>query len=179
MSLAYTPSILSKLRNANLLLDTCTIIDASNCDEINDFLEKLSALGCTFLSLPAVREEFTCSAKNLNDYGKLSSYINSLGIVFLNNAEKNLSVNDNATFNIALKRCKNIHPSYVDRMLMAVPYLYRYSSEEILLVTSNHKDIPRELFELKGFITYSDNIFHNIGIYKFNVIAFDKIISNI
>ena len=179
MSLAYTPDIFNELRDVNLLLDTCTIIDSSNCDEIDDFLRRISTSGCTFLSLPAVREEFTCSAKNLNDYNKLMDYIDTLGIVFLNNVEKKLAVDDDVVFNIALGRCKNIHPSYVDRMLMAVPFLYRNSSERILLATSNHKDIPRELFDLKQFITYGDNVFHNIGIYEFNVLSFSDKIRNI
>ena len=53
------------------------------------------------------------------------------------------------------------------------PHLYRDSSEDILLMTSNHKDVPLEIFDRIGFISYDDKEFHNIGIYKFNADSFD------
>lgn len=174
MSLIYTPDLLKKLEDANVLLDTCVMIDASNSDDVDTCLRSLLENGCTFLTLPAIREEFTCSAKSRKDYENLSKYIGSFDIVFLNNTEKRLISDDNALFNIALGRCKNIHPSYVDRMLLSTPYLYRNSSEKIYLMTSNHKDVPLELFDRIGFITYDDEIFHNIGIYAFNENNFVK-----
>lgn len=179
MSLAYTHNVLEKYSKSYLLLDTCTIIDASNCDEIDFLLRKIAESGCTFLSLPAVKEEFTCSAKNKTEFKNLLDYIDSLNILFLNNTEKRITNNDNIDFSIVLGRCKNIHPSYVDRMLLSIPHLYQKSSENIHLMTSNYKDVPLELYNLEDFITYSDKIFHNIGIYSFNANSYERRIKTI
>lgn len=180
MSLIYTPDLFEKLRDANLLLDTCTLIDASNCAEVDDFLESLLKRDCTFLSLPSVKEEFTCSACNLDEYKQLSDYIESLQIILLNNTEKQLSSNKNMIFNIALKRCRNIHPSHVDRMLLATPYLFSGSAEKIFLMTSNYKDVPQELFSLVGFVSYeSAGVFHNIGVYGFDNDGFHRKVSDL
>ena len=81
--------------------------------------------------------------------------------------------------NMVLRHCKNIHPSYVDRMLLMTPYLYRDSSEDILLMTSNHNDVPLEIFDRIGFISYDDKEFHNIGIYKFNADSFDRMVATV
>ena len=179
MSLICTPNLFNTLKNSNLLIDTCTIIDASKCDEVDNFLSKLSGQGCTFLSLPSVKEEFTRSANNLEDYNKLSDYIDSLQIIFLDSIERNRMNEDGAIFNIALNRCKKINPSYVDRALLATPYFYRDSSEDIYLITSNHKDIPEELYDRIEFISHDIGGFHNIGIYKFNFQNFEQMMSDV
>ena len=88
MSLVSTRKPFDDLENTRVLLDTCTIIDASNCDDVDSYLRKMQDEGCTFLSLPAVREEFTCSAKGLEEYNESLEYLNSLNIVFLNNTER-------------------------------------------------------------------------------------------
>ncbi len=59
------------------------------------------------------------------------------------------------------------------------PHLYRDSSEDILLMTSNHKDVPLEIFDRIGFISYDDKEFHNIGIYKFNADSFDRMVATV
>ena len=179
MSLAYTPRLLEQLRGADLLIDTCTIIDASKCKEIEDFLCKIAESDCIFLSTPSIKEEFTCSANSIEEYEELSRYIKTLQIVFLNDIPKRQSTLDTAVFDIALSRCKNIHPSFVDRALLSVPYLYRNSSEKIYIITSNYKDVPSNFFDRIGFITCDAGHFNNIGIYSFSYPKFKKIISDI
>ncbi len=179
MSLIYTPDLFDKLQDANLLLDTCTIIDASKCAEMNDFLEDLSKNSCTFLSLPAVRDEFVCSAKNSEEYRQLEEYIESLDILFLSNVEKRISSVADKKLSIALSRCKSISPSYVDRLLLKVPYVYRNSSEKIYLITSNYKDVPQELFNRIGFITYDAGSFNNVGVYEFDGSRFEHMVRDL
>ncbi len=179
MSVVCTPDLKDKLHGNNLLLDTCTIIDGSKCAEFDSFLGGLLKEDCTFLSLPSVKEEFTCSAFNLDDYNKLVEYIKSLQIVFLPNMEKKLISEDNSVFNIALRRYSRTNQSHVDRMLLTTVYYYSGSSEKVYLMTSNHKDVPDNIYSLVGFITYESKGFHNVGIYEFDQANYERVVENI
>ena len=179
MSLVCTPKPFDNLKNVNILLDTCVIIDASENDDVDTKLRLMLEDGCTFFSLPSVREEFVCASRSMQEYGNSLAYFRSLDILLLDSTEKRLVSDDNAIFNMVLRHCKNIHPSYVDRMLLMTPHLYRNSSEDILLMTSNHKDVPLEIFDRIGFISYDDKEFHNIGIYKFNADSFDRMVATV
>lgn len=130
-------------------------------------------------SLPSVREEFVFASRNMEEYNNSLNYFKSLEILPLDRTEKKLVSDDNAIFNMVLRHCRDIHPSYVDRMLLVTPYLYRESSENILLMTSNHKDVPLEIFDRIGFISYDDKEFHNIGVYRFNADSFDQMVKNV
>lgn len=179
MSLVCTPRPFDNLKNVDILLDTCVIIDASKNDDVDTKLRLMLEDGCTFFSLPSVREEFVYVSRNMQEYGNSLAYFRSLDILTLDSTEKRLVSDDNAIFNMVLCHCKNIHPSYVDRMLLMTPHLYRDSSEDILLMTSNHKDVPLEIFDRIGFISYDDKEFHNIGIYKFNADSFDRMVATV
>ena len=179
MDLVCTPNLGSLLSSANLLLDTCVVIEASKYIEIDEYLNRLSADGCSFLTIPSVKEEFISNTKNDKEFEELSKYFDSLQITFLPNTEKRLMDKKEGDFYIALNRCnRRINPSHVDRMLLAIPYLYRRSSEDIYLMTLNHKDVPRELYERIGFISYDVGEFRNIGVYRFKVDKFEHMVRN-
>lgn len=179
MSLVCTHEPFDNLANVNILLDTCVVIDASKNDDVDDKLRAMLKDGCTFFSLPSVREEFVFASRNMEEYNNSLNYFKSLEILPLDRTEKKLVSDDNAIFNMVLRHCRDIHPSYVDRMLLMTPYLYRESSENILLMTSNHKDVPLEIFDRIGFISYDDKEFHNIGVYRFNADSFDQMVKNV
>jgi|GEM_PF-3898634 len=179
MSLVYTPSLPETLKDSNVLVDTCAIIEASKNEELERFLDGLRENGCTFLTLPSIKDEFTCGAKNLEEFRELSDFFESQQIILMPKNEDKLLTNEGIHFNIALARSKVHNPSYVDRSLLLLPYIYQKSSEKVYVITSNHKDIPREFYDLTGFISYEKNGFRNIGIYNFNLEKFNKIISNV
>lgn len=79
-------------------------------------------------------------------------------------------------FSIAMRRSKVKNPSYVDRLLLFVPYMYKHSIEEMFVMTSNHKDVPREFYDRVGFIVWdNDADFRQIGVYQLNLERFNKI----
>lgn len=173
MNLAYSPNLTDVIQNSSLLIDTSTFIDASKCEPFRDFLSSLQDRDCSFFTVRPVVDEFLCPAKNQDDYVGLAEFLDSFGASVMRTPEP--VSDDIAAFNIALNRCKNIHPSYVDRLLLTIPYLYRASAEKIYLVTSNHKDVPRDFFDRVGFVTHDDVEFHNTGFYQLNLEKFNKI----
>lgn len=179
MSLVCTPSLLNDLSGNNLLIDTCTIIDASKCDAVYNFLMEIKNHQCTLVSIPAVKEEFLCSANNLSEYSDLLAFYDALGILPLDKIMHGMLGPDSAAFDIALSRCKNIKPSHVDRILLSVPYHYRNAPEKMFLITSNHKDVPDEFFARVGFITHDIGGFHNIGVYRFIPEKFDRMMHDV
>ena len=179
MSLVYTPSLPETLKDSNVLVDTCAIIEASKNEDLEKFFDTLKKDGCTFLTLPSVKDEFTCGAKDLEEFRGLSDFFDSQQIILMPKNEEKLLTKEGIYFNIALARSKVHNPSYVDRSLLFLPYIYQKTPEKVYIATSNHKDIPREFYDLIGFISYEKNGFRNIGIYSFNLENFNKIISNI
>lgn len=174
MSLVCTPGLRKLLTDADLLLDTCTIIDASKCSAVDNFLHEVRDSGCTLLSIPPVRDEFTCSACSAKEYKELSDFMASLQILFLDKFDGNALNHERAEFNVALRRCKGINPSYVDRALLFALYFYRNSSAKLYLMTSNYKDVPEDLFERVGFIAHDFGGFHNIGVYALKLANLQK-----
>ena len=175
MALVLTPNLKEKLGDAYVIIDTCTIIDASKSEEALSFLNILQEWGCILLSTLSVKNEFTRSARSKEEYRKLSEFIESFGILFINQLEEKMLSPDGIRFNIGLNRCRNIHPGYVDSMLLAIPYFYPHSPEKIYIVTSNFHDVPAEFFDVAGFATYHATDFHNIGIYEFNLDNFNEL----
>ena len=88
MSLVCTPKPFDNLKNVNILLDTCVIIDASKNDDVDTKLRLMLEDGCTFLSLPSVREEFVCASRNMQEYGNSLAYFRSLDILPLDSTYK-------------------------------------------------------------------------------------------
>ena len=174
MALIFTPNLEIALRKCSILVDTCILIDASNDQEFAEYLSTLRKADCTFLSLPSVRNEFTCIAKNMKDYDKLSAFFEAQQIILLPKCEEKLLTEEGVKFGIMLQRSGANRPSYVDRSLLFVPYIYKDTPEQVYLMTSNHKDIPKDFYDLEGFITYKKSEFHTVGIYKFNSKKFYK-----
>ena len=174
MSFVSTPNLEEILCGSNLLVDTCTMIDATKCREVKDFLLNIRSLDCTFLSIKPVKDEYTCSANNKSDYNELENFADNFIDIWLP-----IQDSEEPLFSIGLSRCKNIKPSYVDRQLLKILYIYRNASERIYLITSNHNDVPGEFYERIGFITHDNGGFHNIGIYKINLANFKSKTKNL
>ena len=135
--------------------------------------------GCTLLAPSSVKDEYTCSANSMKSYEELSTFFDSLGIIPIEKIDGELSASEGVKFNIALRRSKVRDPSYVDRSLLFIPCIYKDSSEKIFVMTSNYKDVPREFYDLVGFISYDQEGFHNIGFYQFNYDNYQKIIERV
>ncbi|MBQ9020383.1 hypothetical protein IJ096_03650 [Candidatus Saccharibacteria bacterium] len=127
----------------------------------------------------AVKDEFLCSVHNIEEYKELLTFYATLKIAELPKIKQLNIESDGAYFSIALSRCKNISPSYVDRLLLFATYMYRDVPGGIYLITSNHKDVPSELFECVGFVSYNMGGFHNIGVYQVMVDRMEKMMIDI
>ena len=170
MKLVCTPNFFKDIHDSDFVIDTCVLIDASKYEEVDAILRKIQQENCTFLSVPAMRDEFVCQADNLEEYEWMQKIIESFNIGFfdINRASSTMTSNYK-DFNILLSHCKGIKPSYVDRQLLAIPYLYSNLHNKIYLATSNHKDVPKNLFNRVHFISYDTGEFLNIGIYELNL----------
>ena len=174
MSLICTPNLQDILSDAILVVDTCVLIDASKNREVSLLLSGLEKAGCVFETPPAVLNEFTCNAKDRTEYKEMRQFFESLNIGLIHRIEDHFLDDAGPTFDMVIRRCKVNRPSYVDRLVLFVPYWYK--AQKMLVITSNHKDVPHEFYDLVGHISYeSKNEFRNIGVYSFNREKFDKI----
>lgn len=172
----YTPNLVETLSNKNIIIDTCSIIEASKNDDFLNFLFQLGDKKCTFLSVKPVWNEFLAAADSGEEYKTLKEFLKKLDIAFLPNVEQKLN-EEGEYFSIAMRRSKVKNPSYVDRLLLFVPYMYKHSIEEMFVMTSNHKDVPREFYDRVGFIVWdNDADFRQIGVYQLNLERFNKIL---
>lgn len=175
-NIIYTPNFLDIIDNASIVIDTCVIIHALKIIDLDNFLRELSKRNCTLLSVPSVKNEFLTAGDTVQRYNKLNEYLESLQLVFLPPDIEYRLNKEGCNFNIALRRSKVRNPSFVDRLILSIPYLYRKSPEKIYVMTSNHQDVPREFFDRVGFISIdTGSDFVQIGLYEFNSGNFDKI----
>lgn len=180
MGLIHTPDLLKGLSNTTLIVDTCTLVNASKTPEISELLGFLQNSGCALASVPPVRTEFLRVADTKSEYKDLEKFLNLLNITFIGGIEKQLSTPFAAAFMIALRRSNVKNPSYVDLLLLFTVALYHKASEPTRLITSNHKDIPLNFFDRTDLIVYDNGKDLQIeGIYTFNAHKFNKVISNI
>lgn len=175
-----TPNLKETLKNSNLLLDTCTIIEMLKNEEVRKIICHLSENNCNLVSISPVKDELTYGANSVSEYNDVSEFISSQQILLLDEIRSVYPEREVETIRIALSRCKKINPSYVDRILLSIPYHYRQNPEKIYLITLNHKDVPTELYKCIGMISYYVNRnFRNIGIYEFNNEEFNKMMKDI
>lgn len=126
MNLIYTPNLIEDLRGSNLVIDTCVLIDATKYDEVENFLRYIRSNDCTFVSVPAMRDEFVCMARDKKEQGSLIKMLKSFDISFPDLSRMTGSIlEDYRAFSILLAHCPKIKPSYVDRQLLAIPHIYR------------------------------------------------------
>ena len=176
----YTPNLVEILKNSNLLLDTCTIIEMLKIEEVRNLVNDLTESDCNLLSVSPVKDELTYGANTIAEYDNVSSFLSTQNILILDEVKRTYPDNEVEIFRIALSRCKRINPSYVDRILLSIPYFFRKSSERIYLATLNHKDIPSEFFVCVGMIAYCINgTFRNVGFYEFNLKRFEKMMKDV
>ena len=153
----YAPDLMGKLSDATLLIDSTALIDATNQSIFMDFLIGISESGCTMITVPSVLYEFKRGAKDLERANYFDEVIQGLGIVPISKIE-NLALDPkNQVFTVmynsmALGSRTERGPSYTDSLLCLAMYVYRHS--KILLLTSNYKDVPLDLFSREDLIVY-------------------------
>jgi predicted nucleic acid-binding protein len=136
------------------LLDTTALIDASKSDEFLRLLTSIAADGCALVTIPSVVYEYSRNADTIAGYNERQDFIKGLSITVLNRVEEVLEKEQ--VFKIAYAKAfsrkdKDKGPSYTDALLCTVAYKYR--NHGMLLMTANHKDIPRSMFDRTELIT--------------------------
>ncbi|HSX53570.1 MAG TPA: hypothetical protein VLF90_04385 [Patescibacteria group bacterium] len=134
-------------------MDTTVFIDATKSDEFLKLLTSISEAGCGLTTIPSVVYEFSRNANNINGFNERLDFIKGLGVTVLNRIEEVLEKEQ--VFKIAYAKSfsqnKDKGPSYTDALLCTVAYRYRASS--LLIMSANHKDIPRSMFDRTELIT--------------------------
>ncbi len=175
-SILCTAGIKDLLHNATAIVDTCVIIDLLNDTKFYLFWCNLvEECHISLFSVEAVKDEFLAAAASVQDYGEMERFIDSLNISFASirtGRDENIISRE---FSIALRRCKIKNPSFVDRLLLMIPYRYRNSLDNIFLVTSNHHDVPFEFYDRVAFVARdTGKEFFQTGIYSLNEANFTR-----
>lgn len=179
-SIISTPDLIDIISNTTVVIDTCVIIDAIKNEKLDTLLREFLKKDCTFLSAQPIKNEFLVAADSVQKYDELNEYLKSLQLVFLPLDIESRLNKEGAKLHIALRRSKVKNPSFVDRLVLSIPFLYRTSPEKIYILTSNHKDIPLEFYDRVGFISIDKGVeFAEIGLYQFNGKKFDKMVANV
>lgn len=182
MEIIYTDNLAKLVTNATLVIDTCVIVDTTKSPEFLALMRRMKGeYNAALVSIPAVKQEVLSVADNKKEYETLKESIKALDVVFLPSAVEDKFEREGMKFSIAMRRSRYVKdPSFVDKLLLAIPYLYRESVEKIFVVTSNHKDVPLDIFDRVGFIARDNGKeFSQVGIYKFNQEKFSKITQKI
>lgn len=178
MNIIYTPDLPELIANATLVIDTCIIVDTTKDSDFFSFMRKLKEnYNASLISIPAVKQEVLGVADSKKEYKALEKSIEALKIIFLPSAVESKFELEGENFSIAMRRSRDTNrPSFVDKLLFSIPYLYRKSAEKIFIMTSNHKDIPLDIFNRVGFIARDNGKdFSQVGLYQFDQEKFDKI----
>lgn len=180
MTLQHTPSLVADLSSSHLLLDTTVFIDASKSDEFLKLITSISESGCGLTTLPSVVYEFSRNANTIHGFNERLDFIKALNVVVLNRIEEVLEKEQ--VFKIAYAKSfaqsKEKGPSYTDALLCTVAYKHRGS--EMLIMSANHKDIPRSMFDRTELITIDiGGELRNEAIYKLSPDRLNKAIQAI
>ncbi len=178
-NIIHTPNLLKNLANKDVVVDTCAIIEASKNDAFLDLLYELKRQNCTLLSVFPVQNEFLAVASNQQEYNELKKFLEDLDITFLPRNIEHKFEDKGKSFSIALRRSKVRKPSYVDRLLLSIPYLYKHVADSIYVMTSNHRDVPLEFFNLTDYVVWNKKDgFSEIGLYQFDQTKFNEIVDH-
>jgi len=180
LNLQHTPTLAAKLSSAYLLLDTTVCINASKSDEFLGLVSKLSGSGCSLMTIPSVVYEFTRNSNSIIGYNERQEFIKGLNVTVLNRVEEVLEKEQ--VFKIAYAKAFSAPnekgPSYTDALLCTVAYKYR--AHDMLLMTANHKDIPRSMFDRTELITIDvGGNLRTEAIYKLSPNKLNKVIDSI
>ncbi len=152
MKIQHTHSLATDLNNKYLLLDTTVFINASKSDPFLDLLTSISEGGCALITIPSVVYEFSRNADTIKGYNERLDFIKGLNVTVLNRVEEILE--QEQVFKIAYAKSfskKDKGPSYTDALLCTVAYKYR--KNKMLIMTANHKDMPKSMFDRTELIT--------------------------
>lgn len=178
MEIICTPNFIDLITNATLIIDTCVIVDTTKSADFFSFVRNLKDnYNTSLISVPAVKQEVLGVADDKKEYETLEKSIEALNVLFLPSAVEDKLDREGMEFSIAMRRSKETNkPSFVDRLLFSIPYLYRKSVEKIFVFTTNHKDMPLDIFDRVGFISRDNGKeFSQVGLYQFNQDKFRKI----
>lgn len=160
MKLLFTSSLPTDLNNKYLLVDTTTLINASRSEDFLELLVNIVEAGCSLVTIPSVVYEFTRGAQTLDQYNNQLEFIKTLGITVLTRTEESLDANTRVfilAYNKLTSKPNQKGASYTDSLLCAMAYKYVSRGTGLLLMTSNHNDIPNALFDREELITFDVN----------------------
>ena len=178
-SLLYSEDFRSNSRQY-LIIDSTALIDASRQEEFLTLLfEKVNSedYGCSFITSPSVVYEFTRYARSREQLLKLKEILNLLNIVEWNPMKLNDDEREvfNFIYNLESTRNAKTGPSYTDAQLCLLAYHFREHGVGIL--TANHKDFPRSIFDRNDLITVDvGGELRTQAIYDFNQDKYDKLL---
>lgn len=166
MNILYDPALLQNMADSCLVIDTCVLIDASKNSELLKLLQELKKCGCELKTVSAAWVEFLRSARTSSERAGYRDFLLGLGLKCFRSAEQDqIFYPDGALFQLVLRQCKVKGPSYVDLLLLFMAT----QCANAKLVTSNHKDVPSEIFDVENIITTNrSGEFRTTGIYSFN-----------
>lgn len=179
--LLYNESFVEQLHGATLVLDTCTLIDIFKTTEVYGLFQKIQESDCVLSSISQVKGELLRPSKNRQEYDTLNRFLDEdLDLPFIPNMESRLYEDLGRDFLFVLNRCHTNRPSFVDILLLYVPIFYSTHSSDVILVTANHRDVPREIYDRIGHISYDDGKeFHQNGFYKLNRDNYQKMLMHV
>lgn len=168
----YIPPFLSNLKNRFIILDTNTLIALlSFGKEFAPFITELIDNGCTFLTIPSVRFEFS-RTETIEGYNKRTELLKNLCTIYP--IERHLE-----DFNELILVLQKINGkmSYTDFLLYCCLYKFR----DAYLLTENHKDFLTSILYRETIITLDgeDKEIRNIGVYTFDSDKYEKAASSI
>lgn len=183
MTTTILPSmgLTSLLSDRILFVDTNVFVGAANSDELLSFLVDLRQKeSCQVLTISSAIYEFTRGSKTLAEFNNKREFVNDL-------TDRVISVGPllenptNDVFSLVMSRLVNSKDSdYTDFLLATC--LYQYSRlEEVYLMTSDIRSMPRNIFDVVGGVTCVDaesNLRHYI-ICRLNRDCFAKAAENI
>lgn len=159
--LLHTPTLIDELKGSTLLLDNAVYVKASKNKEFFEFIKKLSGKSeIALLTVPPVSVEWTAQARGLTEYNKLVDWFNGLGAAVYRKSDE--IVEHDPEFNVLIQKAIP-KASYTDKLLCMM--LNKYKHTNIMLVTSNHHDMPG-FFDCKHIVSMDiGRSFHNMGFY--------------
>lgn len=182
MKLLHSEHLADDLSSKYLILDSTSLINASQSDDFLTLLVEIKKAGCSFMTIPSVVHEFTRGAKTIEQLNKQLGMIEELKVAVMPRLEESIKGAERIflqAYNIEASGGRTEKgPSYTDSLLCLLAYKYRTNS--VLLMSANHKDIPASIFDRENFITLeASGTFRTEGIYKLSDSKFGKVLDRL
>ncbi len=173
MNLSATPSLIDKLADSFLVIDTCVLIDAIKTDDFRELIEKAKDKDCELFSIRAVKHEFLRGSHTIKEYSDYQDFLNKMEISFISDIEHKLDTEAGKTFALVFNQYyRNKHlnkqPSYVDMLLLFTTYYYARTVSNVRLLTANHHDVPGFFKRTSIVVFETNNEIRTEALYEFD-----------